>query len=380
MQLDNLVDMTLLEKHLLEGMVSCQKHPILPLQIYNYTHKAQYSPVWGDGTIDYCRGLIVDATNYEIIARPFKKFHNLNTASIPETLETNLPKTTPTIAKKYDGSLGILWQYGNDYGIATRGSFMSPQARWATKWLKDRVEGRVRLCPMDLPGDTTFTWLFEIVYPENRIVVSYPFEGLVLLGAVNKLDGWELPYSAVENVGRIRGFRVAERIKDKNIFDCMQDNNPNEEGYVVTYPLGAGKDPLKVKIKMADYLRLHRVITGMNPRSVWELLKEKKPFDRRFDGCPADFMAWLNKWVEKLNSEFDKIAADTNDLYVNRPIEDGTDHRRYRAECAAYFFRQNRPELKSIFFLMLDGKNVDEAIWNMLEPRGDDKTFRTEEE
>ena len=382
MRLYDLVDPHKLMEHQNNGMVSQQKHPTLPLYILNYTHKAQYEPAWGDGTIDYCRGLIIDE-DYNIVARPFKKFHNLNTASIPETLEANLPKTTPTITQKYDGSLGILWQYRGDYGIATRGSFTSPQALWATKWLKDRIEGRINDYPLEMPETgvlRSYTWLFEIIYSGNRIVVSYPFEGLVLLGAVAKNNGRELPHSAVTAIGERKGYRVTPQIKGKNLFDCMQDNNPNEEGYVVTYSLGSGTGPLKIKIKMADYLRLHRIVTGMNPRSVWELLKNRVILEDKFVGCPDDFMKWLSRWVLKLNSEFDKIAADTNEIYINRPFFDGTDARRYRAECAAYFFRQNRPELKSIFFLMLDGKNVDEAIWNMFEPRGDDKTFRTEEE
>ena len=100
MKLNQLLDMELLNKHRAAGFVGVQFHPTLPLRIYNYTHLAQYDgKAWGDGTIDYCRGLIVDNED-EIIARPFKKFHNLNTASIPETCEENLPTDHPHIIEK----------------------------------------------------------------------------------------------------------------------------------------------------------------------------------------------------------------------------------------------------------------------------------------
>lgn len=55
MKLKHLLDRDLLVKHMEEGFVSRQEHPFLPLAIYNYTHKAQYEPRWGDGTIDQCR-------------------------------------------------------------------------------------------------------------------------------------------------------------------------------------------------------------------------------------------------------------------------------------------------------------------------------------
>ena len=138
MKLNQLLDIELLNKHRAAGFVGVQFHPTLPLRIYNYTHLAQYDgKAWGDGTIDYCRGLIVDNED-EIIARPFKKFHNLNTANIPETCEENLPAQEPIVSAKLYGSLGIYYWYDGQEGIATRGSFTSPQAVWATNWYKER--------------------------------------------------------------------------------------------------------------------------------------------------------------------------------------------------------------------------------------------------
>src|SRR4029077_17372619 len=252
MKIHDLINGDLLNKHLNNGMVSVQVHPDHPyLQILNYTHKAQYEPAWGDGTIDCCRGLIFDAQNGEIIARPFKKFHNLNTASIPETLEANLPKTTPKILKKYDGSLGILWQYDDDYGIATRGSFTSPQAQWATKWLKDRVEGRGKHWGICFPASLGTTWLFEIIYRENQIVVHYPTDDLVVLALIDNKSGEEYSHQTTALLANRKGFSVAEEIKGKNIYDLLLENHQNEEGYVVSYSAGHC-DPIKVKIKFED--------------------------------------------------------------------------------------------------------------------------------
>lgn len=373
MKLNQLLDIELLNKHRAAGFVGVQSHPTLPLRIYNYTHLAQYDgKAWGDGTIDYCRGLIVDNED-NIVARPFKKFHNLNTASIPETCEENLPKDQPLILKKYDGSLGIYWQYGEHFGIATRGSFTSPQAYWATEWLLTRKDGYPLCAPYHRLGE--LTPLFEIVYPENRIVVKYDFEGLVLLGLVHKETGMEICYQGVMEIGSHNNIRVAESLTGADLKILQHTNIPNEEGYVVSYPR-LNQDDLKVKIKMADYVRLHRIVTGMSARTLWELCKCGT---LGIGDLPESIRDWAEARSDKLYADFFNLQKDTYAIYNNRPVYDTIlPAREYRKKVAEYFFQQNRPELKSLFFLLLDGKipELREAVWDMIEPRGDDRSFQ----
>lgn len=380
MRLYDLVDKDLLIKHVNEGLVSYQSHPTLPLGIYNYTHKAQFEPHWGDGTIDYCRGLIVDH-DQNIIARPFKKFHNLNTLSIPETVEGNLPKSEPLVTRKYDGSLGIFWQFAGQCGIATRGSFTSPQAIWATKWLHSHMEehGLITLMKDWDPGWLrNFTPLFEIVYNENRIVVQYDFEGLILIGAVHLETGMEMCYPGLREMAEENGLRVTEEFSGKSIGDLVLMNEPNEEGYVVTYPQFL-ESPLKVKIKMADYVRLHRVVTGMNARSVWEMLKSGADFEKFLMGYPEAFTKWLFQWRKNLVQDYSQLLHEIYLIYELRPLlVEGESLREYRKRFAAYAV-ESPPKAKALLFLLFDGKPIGSAIWDMIEPRGDDRSFREEE-
>ncbi len=205
MKLESLLDSKELEQLAHDNLVGYQRHPTLPLRIYNYTQHAQYAQYaqkWG-GAIDFCRGLIVDDDN-NIVARPFKKFHNLQTTNIPETWEENLPSVPPEITKKYDGSLGVYWKYDEQFGVATRGSFTSPQAQWATKWIQEK-------CPRgfvdDLSGSATP--LFEIIYPENRIVVKYDWEGLVLIGLVSIHSGYEYNWITLLKHAQYNGIRFS---------------------------------------------------------------------------------------------------------------------------------------------------------------------------
>jgi RNA ligase len=378
MKLYDLLNHGVLDNNCAKGLINVQNHPTLPLQIFNYSQKAQFEGDWNDGVLPYCRGLIVDHQE-NIISRGFKKFWNLNTPSVPETLEANLPKTTPTILEKYDGSLGILWRYRNEYGIATRGSFTSPQAQWATKWFKDWVDPLVFGC-LFLALDYNWTHLFEIIYSENRIVVQYPWEGLVSLGFVNNETGEEMAYDIAQRTTESQGFRTARRITDRSVLECMKDNNPNEEGYVVSYER-PGRDPLKVKIKMADYVRLHKIVTGMNPRSIWAMLSTGKDF-MQFESMPEQFQQWLKRWVKELRTQYDSVFFACRELYEECPALnfEVEPYRDYRKRFALHIQKEALKEYHSVLFAMLDKRDVSPIIWKMIKPRGDDQSFRTEGE
>lgn len=102
-----------------DGLLYKQVHPTLPLTIWNYTEKVQFENLWDDVTI-MCRGLVTNNEG-DIIARPFKKFFNIEEG-----------KYTPTenfeVWDKMDGSLGIVFWYEGQWIVATRGSFTSDQA------------------------------------------------------------------------------------------------------------------------------------------------------------------------------------------------------------------------------------------------------------
>lgn len=364
----------------MNGNVSIRCHPQHPyLHILNYTHKAAHEtrliednggvfvsgPIWGDGTIDYCRGLIFNALTEEIIARPFRKFHNLNTPSIPETMEGNLPLIEPTITEKYDGSLGIFYNTGA-VGIATRGSFDSDQAKWATAWLAKRDT----LC---YPQNHTL--LFEIIYPENRIVVDYgKYEGLILLAIVNNETGEELSHHDMRDIANQNHLNYTPSFAPEVV--KLHANRPNFEGFVISYPQ-PGRDPIKVKVKLDEYVRLHRIITGLNPRSVWECLRDDSPLPS--GDLPTNFVEWLESWEKKLNSEYNSIREEAYRAFSYRPLHLlVTDDKTYRKMFAEYAMSPENERVRSLLFAMLDKKDIAPLIWKMIEPAGNDKSFKVD--
>ncbi len=356
--LRDILPFDLFKQMLDEGVIRSQVHPLYPdLLIFNYTERAQFERIWNAAT-NVCRGLIVIVgleglnENSVVLARPFNKFHNLNTEYVPETLEANLPTDAPPlVTTKLDGSMGVLYRYGNDLWVATRGSFNSDQAQWATAWLRAKVDA--------IEYDQSFTPVFEVIYQANRIVVDYDFEGLVLLSLVDNLTGRELSREMAEDFARANGFKIVPKF-DKSLAECAAEDTPNEEGYVLTYSNG-----VKVKVKFAEYVRLHRILTGLNPKTVWEMLSlgQNDAIDKLLNDpkMPESFTIWLRQVATDLMVQFVQLERAAEAVFAALPASDA------RKDQAMYF--KQTPHLCSILFAMLDGKNYAPIIWDRIKPK-----------
>ena len=239
-----------------EGFVSVTKHPQLDLWIYNYTSKCQYHRVWNDITIK-CRGLIMDS-NDRIIANPFPKFFNLGEEGM--TIK-NLPSEIPQITEKVSGSLGILYDNMDSPAVSTRGSFESPMAVWGTNWLFEKGFEMA-----DFKKE--YTYLFEIIYKENKIICDYNAEELVLLAVRHIATGNEI--SHIEEAERldITPVRMFNISLNEAIAMLNGMKGGEQEGFVVKYNNG-----LRVKLKCEDYVRIHRIISGFSRKHIIEAME-----------------------------------------------------------------------------------------------------------
>jgi RNA ligase len=227
------------------------------------------------------------------------------------------------------------------------------------------------------------TPLFEIIYAANRIVVDYAFESLVVLGLVYVHSGRELSRMDAEDFADFNNLPIVKKF-NKTLAECAAENTPNAEGYVLTYP-NAG---LKVKVKFEEYVRLHRILTGLNPRTIWEMLAEKQ--DPAVDSImkdpklPAKFLEWFGGWVNQLRGRYTELERISKQMFEGTPhMGEGLSSysheqlKQARKENALYYLQA--PALSSILFAMLDGKDYGEIIWKIIKPRGDE-TFKKDGE
>ena len=336
----------LLAQMVAEHYVTVRKHPSLDLYIYNYSPKAQYDRVWNEVTTQ-CRGLIMNE-KHNILARPFKKFFNIEEAI---GLGDSLPLEDFEVTEKMDGSLGILyWDKDLPY-LATRGSFESEQAIKGTQILRTKYK--------DVEFKVGYTYLLEILYPENRIVIDYGgIEDIILLAVIDTVTGNEIDYNVMLDWALASGLQIVKRydgIKDVNKLKELQRDNA--EGFVIHYVGGK-----RFKVKFEEYVRLHRLITGVNARRIWDLLRNGQSMDELLDRVPDEFFKWVKDTKEGLELAYricQMSAEATFAIVKDLPT---------RREQARYVLEHNK-NVSSIVFKMLDKQPYEQIIWQMLKPK-----------
>ncbi|AWK06993.1 2'-5' RNA ligase [Flavobacterium crocinum] len=335
---------TLLKEMISANYVRVNKHPEHDLYIYNYTQNAQFERIWNEVTLA-CRGLILDEKG-NVIARPFPKFFNLG-----EMENQVLPESAFEVYDKMDGSLGILYWIENVPFIASRGSFTSEQSDKANEMLHGKYKDSWSLL------DKNKTYLFEIIYPENRIVLDYgASEELVLLAIIDTNSGEEFPLEDI-------GFPVVEKYHGIKDIEALKEMElANKEGFIIKYA-----NNFRVKIKFDEYLRLHRIITQVSNLNIWEYLKTNQSMEEILERVPDEFFSWVKQTKADLEKEFKEIEEQCKLDF--RVLES-------RKETALYFQTCN---YKGVLFAMLNGKDYPAIIWKMIRPKFE-RPFNKEEE
>lgn len=325
----------LLEKRL----ITRRPHPRFPVDVYNYSASAQFLPIkeWPEALID-CRGLILGRDG-EIVGRPFRKFWNYD-----QVLDRIPSAESFTAWEKVDGSLGIVCCYAGERVVSTRGSFESDQAIWLTNWLN-------RKHPNFYPSGET--WLFETVYPNNRIVVDYGDTQDAFLLAVLTPDATFMPV-LFDSCVRFRKAQRFDRLKDFARIDA-DPQFFGQEGFVVRWESG-----FQAKIKLTEYKRLHRLITQVSTRTIWDMLRTGADTKELLDRVPQDFAGWVSEQIDGMRAAYDREIRTAKTLMDVCPQFDT------RKEFAEWAKRHDRP---SLLFSLRDGRDIGDSVWRIVEPK-----------
>lgn len=361
------INKELLNEMLNGGFVVESKHPSLDIYLYNYTRKCTYEKMWNEVTL-LCRGLVLDA-NKNIVSLPLGKFFNYEEYGT-ERIEKELRGKKYHVYDKIDGSCGILVEYEGNYMIATRGSFESEQAIWATNLLNERYIDKVKSL-----NTNKYTYVFEIVYPKNRIVVDYNgLADLVFLARINKKTG--VDEILEDNISDImKPFKVTERYKELEhlSFEELQALNiKNKEGFVLHGTNG------RIKVKFADYCRLHSIITNITARDIWRTISQGKPVDEILENVPDEFDSWVRGKVEFFNNEYERILSEAKSRHA--AILNDLPKPYTKKWFATKNISMNKEKFwKGLVFGIEDGSDISEIIWKKLYP-AHEKPFMNNDE
>lgn len=309
------------------------------LQIFKYSLDCVYGKKWNDVN-RLCRGIIFhkDGT---LIARPFPKFFN-----VEELTEAEIPWDQPfEIQEKMDGSLGIGYFHDGKWKLATPGSLTSDQAIYGTKLLNS--------CYIDsqdwLPKNCTP--LFEIIYPENRIVVDYGDKPLLILLSVFELDGTEWSPKSVRALSDLCGFGQPKLYE----FDPRKQINfePNSEGYVVRFESG-----FRVKIKSPQYVKIHKLLDYMSPQGVIDLIRANE-MDSVLAILPNAIRQDFDDIRAMLLRSYSELEALATATLTSLPTGN-------RKEQAIYIQQNSSKKIWPVIFMMMDKKDTKDYIWKIV--------------
>jgi len=145
--------------------------------------------------------------------------------------------------------------------------------------------------------------------------------------------------------------------------DDLPKDVSNFEGYVIKFESG-----LRVKVKLDEYVRIHRLVCDLTPRRIWENLSAGDDIDSIIKEAPDELHKELDGLVSDLREQFADICYDYHVIYNEMQL-DNMDLRRDQA--LEITGRCRDSDLKtSPFFCLLDGKNeqFDKLMWDLIRP------------
>ena len=230
-----------------------------------------------------------------------QKFFNIN-QTIDWMYDDIKDKTLTRIQNKEDGSVISFVEFANGKVRAkSKMSFTSPQAVMAQEVYNNNEALRSAI---EYSFQMGATMIFELVSPENQIVLEYQNTELRLL-QVREHDGRYHPSPNL--IAEKEGLAYAEAFAHKTLDDLLalkETSQANIEGWVVTFD-----DGQMAKIKTDKYLQLHGLI---GPDAFRENLLVQTILDGNIDDVISALVPGIKK--DKLIAVTAKVEHQFNTL------------------------------------------------------------------
>lgn len=327
------------DEYVKKGLVRSQTYK--DMTIYQYTEFTQFESLWNNCTLN-ARGIVFDDDG-DLVQRCIPKFFNHDEPDGIKVERLTLAAQVPVIQEKLDGSLiKITKDEKHGLVITSKASFESDQAKMA----KEIVEEN------NYSFKEGWTYHFELIHPDNQIVLNYGDERkLVLLAIIDNKTGKDINIYSDEFK-----FEKPKLYDYETLLDINAINKDGlHEGVVVNY------GSYRLKYKTDEYIRLHRIVTEFTPKRVWESLSSGQRIDRM--NIPEEFIKWLDETEKELLSKYNELFNKID--YAILETENMTNKE------IALSNDENIKEMREYIFAIRSGKDVKAKIWKAIKPKGD---------
>lgn len=286
-----------------------------PLAIFSYNVECDFS----NPIVQEARGIIIDYERLEVVCWPFRKFGNHN-----ESYADKIDWNNAVVLEKVDGSIIKLWYnvLTGAWQFSTNGMIDANNANIST--LSSVSYGdliRQANNYDDIPFDTLnkdYTYIFELVSPQARVVIKYDETSLYHLGTRNNITGKEMDIDI--------GIKKPKAYKINSLNDCIfaaselnknteADDEISNEGFVVV-----DKNWNRVKVKSPDYIMMHRLKhnDGISKKDCVEtILYIQKDVERICQSNPSliHIFKYYDYQLAELRFQANKIACLSRSLF-----------------------------------------------------------------
>lgn len=259
-------------------------YPELYVLNYNQIDSPKAHPI-----VVECRSLVLGSIDHGktffIVSRAFDRFFNYSENGYSPDI------SKLTCYEKLDGSLVSVFNYKGEWLYRTKSVIMPTlQINGFDRTWKDLIEYTLNW-GNGFSANKDYTYIFEVVSRENRVVVKYEDDTAYLLGTRNNEFGH---YSKIVT----HKFNFPRKYTFSSTEECMASVKelPNlEEGYVAYNEFGV---PV-CKIKSPAYLVAHRIKgEGLTPKRIRELvvINEQDEYLAVFPEDAKYFTTYIESW------------------------------------------------------------------------------------
>lgn len=262
-----------------------------------------------------CRSLILSYPEFDVVSRKYDRFFNLGEA--PE-LYKDFDFANAHVMEKADGSLvGVYYNpHTSRWDVSTRGMAKAEGAHTFGGTWREKILAAFGFADedafqsfFDAELHKDYTYIFEYISPENRIVTKYEAPMMVMTGCRSKSGQEDVFYAirSLVDIFRDQNLKVRRpkryRLESDDLVSEADKLPDLQEGFIIW----CENTQRRVKVKSKTYLVAHKL------RGNDAVPTRKNVLTLVLEGEVDEFLAYFPEWKDIIGAaqrEVDELLAD----------------------------------------------------------------------